>query len=65
MFYISLPRLPTSHEYSMNVLRYVHSLSQMTNAKVLSKVMARKVAGSGLSMKHLIYAFKRNGPDGI
>lgn len=41
------------------------SLSHLVTAKVLSKFMMEKIAGSGLSYQHLKLSFERNGSQGV
>lgn len=51
--------------YSLNVSKNIHSLYPLLDNKIISKNIARKIAGSGLSMDNLILAFDRSGADGI
>lgn len=52
-------------QFNHNVGKNINSLKHMLDCKVVSKSMAKKNAGSGLSMHHLHLAFERNGCDGI
>ncbi|KAK3082562.1 hypothetical protein FSP39_014125 [Pinctada imbricata] len=51
--------------YSNTVATNFPSLEKLVLEKVLSECMARKIAGSGLNLKHLHIAYLRNGTDGI
>lgn len=41
------------------------SLEILVKEKVISKCMARKMAGSGINFQHLLIVYKRHGEDGI
>ena len=45
--------------------RNPQTLQPLINAKAVSKGIAEKAAQSGLSLAHLVLAFKRGGDDGL
>lgn len=55
----------SSHAYSKQVGNNLPSLQNLIERKIISKSIARSIAGSGLCYKHLVLAFKRNGRNGI
>ena len=53
------------HKKSLVVNKNLPSLQKLVNQKVLSLGMTKKIAGSGLSLKHLQLCYQRNGREGI
>ena len=51
--------------YCVEAQQNLPSLSVLVNSKVVSKGMARTIAGSGLQLKHLMHAYRLNGRSGI
>ena len=51
--------------YSIEAQHNMPSLKVLVTSKIVSKNMARTIAGSGLQLKHLCYAYRRNGRSGI
>ena len=54
-----------SLNYSNEVKVNLPSLEHLVQRQVISNMMARKIAGSGLRCNHLITVFRRSGEDGI
>lgn len=54
-----------SMEYNTIVKRNLPSLQVLVNRKVITAGMARKIAGSNLSLHHLEIVYKRDGKDGL
>ena len=52
-------------KHCVEAQRNLPSLQVLLNAKVVSKNMARVIAGSGLQLKHLRHAYQRNGRAGV
>ena len=48
-----------------NEVKYLPSLTPMVTEKVVSKDMAKKIAGSGLCFRHLCIAFRRGNREGL
>ena len=60
-----LDRTVKSYNIAKNVASNIPSLQTMIDKKVVSKGIARSIAGSGLQFTHLCVVSKRNGIDGI
>ena len=54
-----------STKYSVNRATNMHTLQPLVVAKVISKGMAEKIAGSNLQLCHMDLAFQRGGLEGI
>ena len=50
---------------SINAGTYQNTLKPLEDSKAISKLMAMKIARSGLNYEHLKVAFERNGFDGL
>ena len=50
---------------STNARTYRNTLKPLEDSKAISKLMATKIARSGLNYEHLKVAFERNGFDGL
>lgn len=61
----SLEKAVQSYEYACNISRNIASLQSIIDKKVISKGIARLIAGSGLKFCHLCIVYKRNGTDGL
>lgn len=54
-----------STKYCVNRATNIHTLQTLIVAKVVSKEMAEKIAGSNLYLCHISLAFQRGGLEGI
>lgn len=54
-----------SMEYNTIVKRNLPSLQVLVNRKIITAGMAKKIAGSNLSLHHLEIVYKRDGKDGL
>ncbi len=61
----SYDRAVLAYNVSRNVASNIKSFQTMIDKKCISQGVARKVAGSGLQLKHLSTVSKRNGLSGL
>ena len=61
----SLERAIKAYDISQHVASNIPSLQTMIDKKIISKGIARSIAGSGLQFQHLCVVSKRNGVEGL